>query len=199
VQNVLVVHRFSDLSAVGDEGSRLQQLAEGVVSETATRVVYRQAERDVQLTAEVLGLSDEEAGCGRTAGPGRGAVAPGGQELPGETSDLKRGMATHTDRQSDGRTARRRGRPVRALPVGLHGAFQVAWALAMAFPLATEVEDLVGRPHPVAALGVIEVSAVWAVVAALAWTLRLLTLSTCGSWGSRQRQRVRESGRRRMS
>ena len=60
VQNVLVVHRFSDLSAVGDEGSRLQQLAEGVVSETATRVVYRQAERDLQLTAEVLGLSDEE-------------------------------------------------------------------------------------------------------------------------------------------
>ena len=60
VQNVLVVHRFSDLSAVGDEGSRLQQLAEGVVSETATRVVYRQAERDLQLTAEILGLSDEE-------------------------------------------------------------------------------------------------------------------------------------------
>jgi intein/homing endonuclease len=60
VQNVLVVHRFSDLSAVGDEGSRLQQLAEGVVSETATRVVYRQAERDIALTAEVLGLSDEE-------------------------------------------------------------------------------------------------------------------------------------------
>jgi hypothetical protein len=60
VQNVLVVHRFSDLSAVGDEGSRVQQLAEGVVSETATRVVYRQAERDLQLTAEILGLSDEE-------------------------------------------------------------------------------------------------------------------------------------------
>jgi hypothetical protein len=60
VQNVLVVHRFSDLSAVGDEGSRLQQLAQGIVSETATRVVYRQAERDLQLTGEVLGLSDEE-------------------------------------------------------------------------------------------------------------------------------------------
>jgi hypothetical protein len=61
VQNVLVVHRFSDLSAVGDRGSRLQQLAEGIVSETATRVVYRQAERDIQLTRELLGLSDEEA------------------------------------------------------------------------------------------------------------------------------------------
>ena len=60
VQNVLVLHRFSDLSAVGDEGSRLQQLAEGIVSETATRVVYRQAERDLELTTEVLGLSDEE-------------------------------------------------------------------------------------------------------------------------------------------
>jgi len=60
VQNVLVVHRFSDLSAVGDRGSRLQQLAEGIVSETATRVVYRQAERDLKLTTDVLGLSDEE-------------------------------------------------------------------------------------------------------------------------------------------
>jgi type IV secretory pathway VirB4 component len=60
VQNVLVCHRFSDLSAVGDEGSRVQQVAEGVVSETATRVIYRQAERDLELTTEVLGLSDEE-------------------------------------------------------------------------------------------------------------------------------------------
>ena len=60
VQNVLVVHRFSDLTAVGDQGSRIQQLAQGIVSETATRVIYRQAERDVPLTAEVLGLSDEE-------------------------------------------------------------------------------------------------------------------------------------------
>jgi hypothetical protein len=30
------------------------------VSETATRVIYRQDERDLELTAEVLGLSDEE-------------------------------------------------------------------------------------------------------------------------------------------
>src|SRR5205823_13297938 len=47
VQNVLVLHRFSDLSAVRSEGSRLPQLAEGDVAATATRGVHRQAELDL--------------------------------------------------------------------------------------------------------------------------------------------------------
>ena len=68
----------------------------------------------------------------------------------------------------------------------------------MAFLLAAKAEDLVSRLHPAAALAMIEVSAIWAVVAVMVWTLRLLALSTCGSWGGRVRQRVCESGRRRM-
>jgi type IV secretory pathway VirB4 component len=60
VQHIVVLHRFSDLSSAGETGSRAQQLAEGLSSETATRVVYRQAEQEEQLTARVVGLSSTE-------------------------------------------------------------------------------------------------------------------------------------------
>jgi hypothetical protein len=60
VQHIVVLHRFSDLSSAGEAGSRAQQLAEGLVSETATRVIYRQAEQEEELTAKVVGLSSTE-------------------------------------------------------------------------------------------------------------------------------------------
>jgi hypothetical protein len=60
VQHIVVLHRFSDLSSAGEAGSRAQQLAEGLVSETATRVIYRQAEQEEELTARVVGLSSTE-------------------------------------------------------------------------------------------------------------------------------------------
>jgi hypothetical protein len=77
----------------------------------------------------------------------------------------------------------------------VHAAFQVAWALALAAPLAVKVSALAQRPGATAALGVIEVSAVWALIAALAWALRVLALSSCGRFGSRSRDRVRRAGR----
>jgi hypothetical protein len=67
----------------------------------------------------------------------------------------------------------------------------------MAFPVAAKVEGLVNRPHAAAALAVIEASAIWALVAALAWAIRVLALSTSGPWGARTRKRVRDAGRRR--
>ena len=88
---------------------------------------------------------------------------------------------------------------MRTLPVGLHGAFQVAWALAMAFPVAAKVEDLLNRPHAAAALAVIEVGGIWALGAAMAWAIRVLALSTCGTWGARTRTHVRDAERRRAS
>ena len=60
VQHIVVLHRFSDLSSAGEAGSRAQQLAEGLVSETATRVIYRQAEQEEEMTARVVGLSSTE-------------------------------------------------------------------------------------------------------------------------------------------
>ena len=60
VQYALALHRLTDLSATGDAGSRTQALAEGLISECATRVVYRQAAQEVDLTARSLQLSSTE-------------------------------------------------------------------------------------------------------------------------------------------
>ena len=60
VQYLIALHRLSDLSATGDAGSRTQQLAEGLASEAAIRVIYRQAEREAPLTADALQLSSTE-------------------------------------------------------------------------------------------------------------------------------------------
>jgi hypothetical protein len=61
VQNILVVHRVSDLRAAGDAGSRVAQIAEGLVSESEICVLLRQAHADLAATRERLGLSDTEA------------------------------------------------------------------------------------------------------------------------------------------
>jgi type IV secretory pathway VirB4 component len=57
VQHALALHRISDLRAAGDEGSRQQRLAEGLLADASTAIVYRQHPQEVPLTAEALGLS----------------------------------------------------------------------------------------------------------------------------------------------
>jgi hypothetical protein len=42
VQHILALHRLSDLRAAGDDGSRQQRLAQGLLAEASTTVVYRQ-------------------------------------------------------------------------------------------------------------------------------------------------------------
>ena len=42
VQNVVVMHRLSDLAAAGAAGSRERELAEGLLHDAQTRVIYRQ-------------------------------------------------------------------------------------------------------------------------------------------------------------
>lgn len=61
VQNILVVHRISDLQAAGDAGSRVARIAEGLLSESETCVLLRQAPPDLALTRTRLGLSAAEA------------------------------------------------------------------------------------------------------------------------------------------
>jgi len=61
VQTALILHRLSDLSSIGDEGTRAQQLARGLVNECATRVMYAQAKEDeADLIAAEFGLSTTE-------------------------------------------------------------------------------------------------------------------------------------------
>jgi hypothetical protein len=61
VQHWLVLHRPSDLRAAGDEGSRQQRLAEGLVSDAATIVLYRLKPADVPMASELFGLSSTQA------------------------------------------------------------------------------------------------------------------------------------------
>ena len=60
IQHVLALHRLSDLSATGDAGTRQQQLAEGLVSECSTRIVYHQPPGEVDETAHLLNLTSTE-------------------------------------------------------------------------------------------------------------------------------------------
>jgi type IV secretory pathway VirB4 component len=61
VQNLIVLHRLSDLSAAGESGSRDRALAEGLLSDAQTRIVYCQYEDELPRTRELLGLSSTEA------------------------------------------------------------------------------------------------------------------------------------------
>lgn len=60
VSNVAVVHRLSDLRAAGAEGSVQQRLAEGLLADSETRVVFGQSPSEAGATAELLDLTGVE-------------------------------------------------------------------------------------------------------------------------------------------
>jgi type IV secretory pathway VirB4 component len=61
VQNVVVMHRLADLRAAGAEGSREARLAEGLLADAETRVIYAQPTDQLAATRELLGLTETEA------------------------------------------------------------------------------------------------------------------------------------------
>jgi type IV secretory pathway VirB4 component len=61
VMNLVVLHKLADLQAAGDAGSRAARIAEGLVADASTRIVYHQDESQVPLTRALLGLSGCEA------------------------------------------------------------------------------------------------------------------------------------------
>jgi type IV secretory pathway VirB4 component len=61
VMNLVVLHKLADLQAAGDAGSRAARIAEGLVADASTRIIYHQDESQVRLTQSLLGLSDTEA------------------------------------------------------------------------------------------------------------------------------------------
>ncbi|MGI8492961.1 MAG: ATP-binding protein [Acidimicrobiales bacterium] len=61
VANVAVVHRLSDLRAAGASGSEQQRLAEGLLSDAETRVIFAQPPSEIGLAVELLGLTSTEA------------------------------------------------------------------------------------------------------------------------------------------
>jgi type IV secretory pathway VirB4 component len=60
VQCIAVMHRLSDLTAAGDEGSEQVQLAKGLLEDSETRVIYRQSWGEVERARELLGLTQIE-------------------------------------------------------------------------------------------------------------------------------------------
>jgi hypothetical protein len=61
VANVAVLHRISDLRAVGSEGSEQVSLAEGLLGDSETRVIYAQSPGEVARAGEQLGLTETES------------------------------------------------------------------------------------------------------------------------------------------
>ncbi len=61
VMNLVVLHKLGDLQAAGDAGSRAARIAEGLIADASTRVIYHQDESQVGATRELLGLSETEA------------------------------------------------------------------------------------------------------------------------------------------
>ncbi|MEU7166621.1 ATP-binding protein [Streptomyces morookaense] len=61
IANLMVIHRLSDLLTAGDAGSRGRALAEGLLADCSTRIVYRQEADQVLAAAGLLGLTSVES------------------------------------------------------------------------------------------------------------------------------------------
>ncbi|GCD41854.1 VirB4 family type IV secretion system protein [Streptomyces paromomycinus] len=60
IANLMVIHRLSDLLTAGDAGSRGRALAEGLLADCSTRIVYRQETDQLHAAATLLGLTSVE-------------------------------------------------------------------------------------------------------------------------------------------
>ena len=62
IANLLVIHRLSDLDAVGDADSEARNLARGLLADCSTKIIYAQESGEAERTAAALGLSSTQAG-----------------------------------------------------------------------------------------------------------------------------------------
>ncbi|NEB01964.1 ATP-binding protein [Streptomyces sp. SID13726] len=60
IANLMVIHRLSDLLTAGDAGSAGRALAEGLLADCSTRIIYRQETDQLQAAAALLGLTTVE-------------------------------------------------------------------------------------------------------------------------------------------
>ncbi len=70
--NMLVFHKISDLENVGDQGSANRALANSLLANAETRIVYRQEQDQLASTATALGLTGTELGLLPGLGTGQG-------------------------------------------------------------------------------------------------------------------------------
>ena len=60
IANLMVIHRLSDLDAVGDAGSGARNLALGLLADCSTRIIYAQERGEAEKTGAAIGLSRTE-------------------------------------------------------------------------------------------------------------------------------------------
>jgi type IV secretory pathway VirB4 component len=60
IANLMVIHRLSDLDAVGDASSEARAMALGLLADCSTKIIYAQEEGESVKTATTLGLSVTE-------------------------------------------------------------------------------------------------------------------------------------------
>jgi hypothetical protein len=72
IANVMIIHRLSDLLSAGDAGSRGRALAEGLLSDCSTRIIYRQEADQLAASGALLGLTGVETQAVSALTKGRG-------------------------------------------------------------------------------------------------------------------------------
>jgi len=60
IANLMVIHRLSDLDAVGEHHSEARALAQGLLADCSTRIIYRQETDQLDQSAAALGLTETE-------------------------------------------------------------------------------------------------------------------------------------------
>ncbi|MER7050460.1 ATP-binding protein [Streptomyces jumonjinensis] len=72
IANVMVIHRLSDLLTAGEAGSRGRALAEGLLTDCSTRIIYRQEADQLASASALLGLTGVETQAVSALTKGRG-------------------------------------------------------------------------------------------------------------------------------
>ena len=72
IANMLIFHKLSDLDNVGDAGSAMRSLANSLLANAETRIVYRQESDQLGPTAQALGLTGTEQKLLPSLGVGQG-------------------------------------------------------------------------------------------------------------------------------
>jgi hypothetical protein len=60
IANMLIFHKLTDLENVGDQGSAMRSLANSLLANAETRIIYRQESDQLGTTARALGLTGTE-------------------------------------------------------------------------------------------------------------------------------------------
>ncbi|QQT70792.1 ATP-binding protein [Brevibacterium casei] len=60
IANMLIFHKLTDLENVGDQGSAMRSLANSLLANAETRIIYRQESDQLGTTARTLGLTGTE-------------------------------------------------------------------------------------------------------------------------------------------